>query len=183
MSPAPMMFRAFIVILSAFVLLGGVSGCSKEEAPPPGPVVRKVAPKPGPAAVPAAAAEEKKAAPQQAPVYDSTGRRDPFVPFVKSEREQAREDRTALPPLQRYELGELTFVGVIMEKAGARALVQDAEKKGYSVRVGTRIGRSGGVVTRITDKEITVREEFPGVGGKTVSRESVLQLTTAGGNQ
>ena len=116
-------------------------------------------------------------------VYDPAGKRDPFIPFLKSERERLLEDQTALPPLQRYELGELKFVGVILEKAGARALVQDAEGKGYSVRVGTRIGRSAGVVTRITDKEITVKEEYPGVGGKTVSRESVLQLITAGGNQ
>ncbi|MBP2674118.1 MAG: putative Type pilus assembly protein PilP [Deltaproteobacteria bacterium] len=177
-----MTFRAFIVLLAASVLLGGVSGCSKEE-PIPGPVVKKMAPKQGPAASPAGAMEEKKPASPQGPVYDPAGKRDPFIPFLKSERERLLEDQTALPPLQRYELGELKFVGVILEKAGARALVQDAEGKGYSVRVGTRIGRSAGVVTRITDKEITVKEEYPGVGGKTVSRESVLQLITAGGNQ
>jgi Tfp pilus assembly protein PilP len=178
-----MTFRAFVVLLAASVLLGGVSGCS-EEAPAPGPLVKKMAPKPDAATPPkAGAAEEKKPAPAQPPVYDPTGRRDPFISFVKAESEKLKVDRTALPPLLRYELGELKFVGVIWEKRGARALVEDAEGKGYSVLVGSRIGRAGGVVSRITDKEITVKEEFPGARGKTVSRESVLQLITAGGNQ
>jgi len=177
-----MTFRAFIVLLAASFFLGGAAGCSGE-APAPGPLVQKMAPKPGPAAPPKPGAAEKKPAPAQASVYDPTGRRDPFISFIKAETERSKADHTALPPLQRYELGELKFVGVIWEKRGARALVEDAEGKGYSVLVGTRIGRAGGVVTRITDKEIAVKEEFPGARGKTVSRESVLQLTTAGGNQ
>jgi type IV pilus assembly protein PilP len=183
MSMGPSMFRAFVAILSASVLLGGVSGCSREEAPPPGPVVRKIAPQPAAAPLPKAAEEEKKPEAALPPPYSPEGRRDPFVSFAKSEADKLREDRAALPPLQRYELGELKMVGVIWGREGAKALVEDAEGKGYTVAVGNRIGRSGGVVTRITDKEITVKEEFPGVGGKTVSRESVLQLTTAGGNQ
>jgi hypothetical protein len=50
------------------------------------------------------------------------------------------------------------------------------------VTVGTRIGRSGGVVRRITGKEILVREEFVGNRGEKILRESGIQLTTAGGN-
>jgi Tfp pilus assembly protein PilP len=47
--------------------------------------------------------------------------------------------------------------------------------------VGTRIGRSGGVVSRITEKEILVKEEFVGNRGEKISKESGIQLTTAGG--
>ena len=175
--------RAFVVLLALSVLLGGSAGCSKEERPA-GQMVKKMAPKTdAPAPPKAATAEEKKPAPVPAPLYDSTGRRDPFVSFIKAETEKLKVDYNALPPLQRYELGELKYVGVIWERQGPRALVEDAEGKGYTVRVGTRIGRSGGVVTRITDSEITVKEEIPGYRGKKVSRESKLQLTTAGGNK
>jgi len=183
MIPGNPVFRPFATLIAAAILLGGVWGCSREEAPPPGPVVKKIAPQPPAAQTPKAAAEEKK---EEAPAprgYEPEGKRDPFVSFVKSDAEKMKEDRSALPPLQRYELGELKMVGVIWGRSGASALVEDAEGKGYTVQVGNRIGRSGGVVTRITDKEITVKEEFPGAGGKTVSRESVLQLTTAGGTQ
>ncbi len=183
MSLCSSMFRAFIVILSASVLMGGYSGCSKKEAPSTGPVVKKIAPQPAAVPPPKAAEEEMKKPEAQGAVYSPESRRDPFVSFAKSEAERMKDDRSALPPLQRYELGELKMVGVIWAASGAKALVEDAEGKGYTVRVGNRIGRSGGVVTRITDKEIVVKEEFPGAGGKTVSRESVLQLTTAGGNQ
>jgi hypothetical protein len=47
--------------------------------------------------------------------------------------------------------------------------------------VGMRIGRSGGVVTRITGKEILVKEEFVGTRGEKILKESGIQLTTAGG--
>jgi Tfp pilus assembly protein PilP len=75
----------------------------------------------------------------------------------------------------------LKFVGAIWTKKGAWGLVEDGEGKGYSVTVGTRIGRSGGVVSRITGKEIFVREEFVGNRGEKIVRESGIQLTTAGG--
>jgi len=168
--------------LAGAILLGGAAGCSRQE-PPPQPVVRKPAPKPTDN-VPVAQkpAESKAAKPEAESLYNSAGRRDPFLPFIKAElKQRAKEDLASLPPLQRYELGELKFVGVIWTRKGARALLEDAEGKGYSVTVGTRIGRSGGVVARITDREIAVREERVGSRGEKIQRENVLQLTTAGG--
>ncbi|MBE0602282.1 MAG: pilus assembly protein PilP [Deltaproteobacteria bacterium] len=190
MNLGPSVFRAFAPLVAAAFLLGGGSGCSKEEAPAPAsaPVVRKIVPQPAAAPPPIAAPEEKKPEEKRPdvaskPAYEPEGKRDPFVSFAKGDAQKNLDEQNSLPPLQRYELGELKMVGVIWSKAGSSALVEDAEGKGYTVLVGNRIGRSGGVVTRITDKEITVREEFPGAGGKTVARDSVLQLTTAGGNQ
>jgi len=170
-------------ILAAVSLFAGAFGCSKEPAAPQ-PVVKRQAPKPeAKAPVPPAAeaqAQAKKA--EQVALYDPRGKRDPFVSFVRvEERRKAGIDTALLPPLQRYDLGELKFVGVIWTKKGARGLVEDAEGKGYSVTVGTRIGRSGGVVSRITGKEILVKEEFVGNRGEKIVRESGIQLTTAGG--
>ena len=183
MRPAPVRHISMAVgILAAVFLFAGGFGCSKEPAAPQ-PVVKRQAPKPeakAPAA-PAAEAQAKKA--EQVALYDPRGKRDPFVSFVRvEERRKAGLDTMALPPLQRYDLGELKFVGVIWTKKGALGLVEDAEGKGYSVTVGTRIGRSGGVVSRITGKEILVKEEFVGNRGEKILRESGIQLTTAGGN-
>lgn len=186
MRPAPVRHISLAVgILAAVFLFAGGFGCSREPAAPQ-PVVKMQAPKPeakAPAA-PAAAAEAQAQAKkvEQVALYDPRGKRDPFVSFIKvEERRKAGIDTASLPPLQRYELGELKFVGVIWTKKGARALVEDAEGKGYSVTVGMRIGRSGGVVSRITGKEILVREEFVGNRGEKIVRESGIQLTTAGG--
>ena len=182
MRPAPVRHISMIVgILAAASLVAGGFGCSKDPAAPQ-PVVKRPAPKPeakAPAA-PAAEAQAKKV--EQVALYDPSGKRDPFVSFVRvEERRKAAVGTASLPPLQRYDLGELKFVGVIWTKKGARGLVEDAEGKGYSVTVGMRIGRSGGVVSRITGKEILVREEFVGNRGEKIVRESGIQLTTAGG--
>jgi type IV pilus assembly protein PilP len=182
MRPSPVQrFSLAVGILAAVSLFAGVFGCSKEPAVPQ-PVVKRQAPKPEAKAPapPVAEAQAKKV--EQAALYDPREKRDPFVSFIKvEERKKAGIDTAALPPLQRYDLGELKFVGVIWTKTGARALVEDAEGKGYSVTVGTRIGRSGGVVSRITGKEILVKEEFVGNRGEKIVKESGIQLTTAGG--
>ena len=182
MRPAPVRRISLAVgILAAVLLSAGGSGCSREAAPPQ-PVVKRQVPKPeakAPAA-PASEAQAKKA--EQVVLYDPRGKRDPFVSFIRvDERRKAGAGTALLPPLQRYDLGELKFVGVIWTKKGALGLVEDAEGKGYSVTVGTRIGRSGGVVSRITGKEILVKEEFVGHRGEKIVRESGIQLTTAGG--
>ncbi|MBE0606227.1 MAG: pilus assembly protein PilP [Deltaproteobacteria bacterium] len=183
MRPAPVRHISLAVgILAAVSLFGGGFGCSKEPAAPQQQVVKRQAPKPEAKAPEAKAAEAPAKKTEQVALYDPRGKRDPFVSFIKVEQhKKAGTDTTALPPLQRYDLGELKFVGVIWTKTGARALVEDAEGKGYSVTVGTRIGRSGGVVSRITGKEILVREEFVGNRGEKISRESGIKLTTAGG--
>ena len=182
MRPAPVRpISLAIGILAALSLFAGGFGCSKEpEAPQP--VVKRQAPKPEAKAPIAPAAETQAKKVEQVALYDPRGKRDPFVSFIKvEERRKAGSDTTVLPPLQRYDLGELKYVGVIWTKTGALGLVEDAEGKGYSVTVGTRIGRSGGVVSRITGKEIFVREEFVGNRGEKIVKESGIQLTTAGG--
>ena len=183
MRPPPVRHISLAVgILAAiFVSAGGV-GCSKEPAAPQ-QVVKRQAPKPEAKAPEAKAAEAQVKKAEPAAPYDFRGKRDPFVSFIKVEdRKRPGFDTKAIPPLQRYDLGELKFVGVIWTKKGALGLVEDAEGKGYSVAVGTRIGRSGGVVSRITGKEILVKEEFVGNRGEKILKESAIQLTTAGGN-
>lgn len=173
--------RRFPAWLPAVLAAGIIAGCSTE-APPPPPVVGRPAPK-AQASQPAAqkAAEPEKKA-EAVALYDPRGKRDPFYSFVRQETVQrGKADLAAVPPIQRYELGELKLVGVLWTKKGPMALVEDAEGKGYSVTTGSRIGRSGGVVTRITEKELVVREEYPGYRGEKRFRENTLQLITAGG--
>ena len=168
-------------ILAAVFLFAGGFGCSKEPVAPQ-TVVKRQAPRPEAKAPEAKATEVPAKKVEQVTLYDPRGKRDPFVSFIKAEeRKKAGVDAALLPPLQRYDLGELKFVGVIWTNKGPRGLVEDAEGKGYSVTVGTRIGRSGGVVSRITGKEIFVREEFVGNRGEKIVKESGIQLTTAGG--
>jgi type IV pilus assembly protein PilP len=173
--------RHLRIALAAALLFAFVAGGCGEEKPAPAPVVEKTMPK---AAAKAAEAAQPVAVavakPSPVALYSPAGKRDPFIPFLKLERKGPSRDTSSLPPLQRYELGELRFVGVIWGPAMARALVEDAEGKGYTVSVGTKMGRNEGVVTRITNKEIFVREEFRDYTGSKVRRESSLKLQTGG---
>ncbi len=172
-----------LMILSVAIapLAGGIAGCSKEE-PPPQPVVRKTVPKEQTkAAEGAKPAEAQAPKPAEVAFYNPEGKRDPFVPFLKGEPKTARAMMENVSPLQRYELGELKFVGVIWGAKGTHALVEDAEGKGYTVTVGTKIGRGGGTVTRISDGEILVKEEFRDYTGTKIVRESSMKLQNAGG--
>lgn len=175
----PRTFRIGLAVAVLVALMAG--GCGKEE-PAPAPVVKKAVPKEDAKAAEAAqsaAAVEVKTPPVA--LYNPAGKRDPFLPFLKMEKKETRPDLAAFPPLQRYELGELRFVGVIWGADVTRALLEDSEGKGYTVTVGTKIGRGGGVVTRITDGELFVREDFRDYAGTKVQRESSLKLQTGGG--
>jgi type IV pilus assembly protein PilP len=174
--------RFFHAWLPAALLAAAFAAGCATEAPPPQPVVGKPAPKAQASQPASQKAEEPQKKAATVALYDPLGKRDPFLSFVREGQQQrGKNDLAALPPIQRYELGELKLVGVLWTKKGPRALVEDAEGKGYSVTTGSRIGRAGGVVTRITEKELAVREEYVGAQGEKVVRENTLQLTTAGG--
>jgi len=174
--------RYLLILLLAIALLaGGIAGCAKVE-PPPQPVVKKVVPKEEAKTAEGVKPPDAQAAKPSATVfYNPAGKRDPFVPFLKVEQKSVGIGFDSVPPLQRYDLGELKFVGVIWGPKGAYALVEDAEGKGYTVTVGTKIGRGGGTVTRVTDGEILVKEDFRDYTGGKVVRESSMKLQNAGG--
>lgn len=174
--------RSLMVLLAAAApLAAGIAGCAKDE-PPPQPVVKKVVPKAQAAAAEAAKPADAQAAKAPAVAfYSPSGKRDPFIRFLKVEPRALRAEMDSVPPLQRYDLGELKFVGVIRGPKGAFALVEDAEGKGYTVTKGTKIGRGGGTVTRVTDDEIFIKEDFRDYSGAKVVRETSMKLQNAGG--
>lgn len=173
--------RSLLILTMATGLLAtGFAGCSKEE-PAPQPVVKKTVPKEQAKAAEGPKAAEAQDAKPVVALYNPAGKRDPFVPFLKAEPKSVLAQGDSLPPLQRFELGELKFVGVIWGGKGVLALVEDGEGKGYTVTVGTKIGRGGGTVTRITQGEILVKEEFIDFTGTRIARESSMMLQNAGG--
>ncbi|PLX41144.1 MAG: hypothetical protein C0608_06685 [Deltaproteobacteria bacterium] len=115
--------------------------------------------------------------------YNSSGLRDPFMPFVKIEpkkNEEAKKAKTVFKPktpLQRFALEELAFVGVMWggnEKA--IALIQDPKNKGYRVGVGTLIGDRGGKIVKILPDEVVVREYVTDTLGNSSVKDITLTL-------
>jgi len=107
--------------------------------------------------------------------YDPTGRRDPFRP-PRAGTAQTGEPRT---PLQRYEIGQLKLVAIIYETREPRAVVEDDQKLGYIVKVGTPIGPNGGVVRSIERGRVVVVEQAADYYGERRENEVTMELRTA----
>ena len=78
-------------------------------------------------------------------------------------------------PLESYALETLKMVGVLMKDDQSNALV-DAGGSIYQVRVGNYVGQNFGVVTGISETEITLKELVEDLNGDWVERTSALYL-------
>jgi len=114
--------------------------------------------------------------------YNPSGRREPFAAIIKDGRLPGEEDHS-LPPLQRIALTELNLIGIIWGGFGYSAMVQTPDGKGYTVRVGTRIGPNNGTVSSITENAIVIQERFTDIYGNKQVREYVKLLHAKEGSE
>ncbi|MGH7821205.1 MAG: pilus assembly protein PilP [Candidatus Binatia bacterium] len=120
---------------------------------------------------------ESAAAPAE-PEAAAKARRDPFRPFNLDFQEA--KDAEPKTPLEQYDLGSLTLVAVIWNVSDPKAMVEDDAGLGYTIGVGTPIGRSGGVVKKIEPDRVIVEEEFTDFYGEKNKTEKVLKLKPEG---
>jgi type IV pilus assembly protein PilP len=125
------------------------------------------------AAIDPAAAPDEPAAEYQ---YDPDGKRDPFRPFALQTEPKANIE--PLTPLQRYEVGQLKLVGIVLDVTPPRAMVEDDQGLGFILTPGTPVGPNGGVVTSIQPRQVVVVEWQTDVIGERHRKEFVLQLAS-----
>ena len=107
------------------------------------------------------------------PPYNPTGKPDPFMPTSLSV--EGREKKKVLP-LEQFDVNEFELVGIVTGSGTQKAMVQDLTGKGYFLQIGTRIGKMGGKVIRITGKEVFIREPYYDFLGRRSSRVISLKL-------
>lgn len=78
--------------------------------------------------------------------------------------------------LEAYSLETLKMVGMVSKKGGIHAVVAAPDKSVYHVRVGNYLGQNFGLITRITDTEITLKEIVQDSAGDWAERTSTLTL-------
>jgi len=91
--------------------------------------------------------------------YDSN-QPDPFVPFISEKAATVQEvpvGEEELTGMRRYEPGQLQLVAIIFSRNRPLAMVQDSSGKGYVIRRGTRIGRSG-IVSDIIPNKVVIKQ-------------------------
>lgn len=90
--------------------------------------------------------------------YEAVGKRDPFRSFIGDMEESKPEKK--LEPTEEYELDQYRLTGLITGTAQPKAMVEDPKGRGHTLRIGSRLGKKGGRVTRITSTGIVVTEEM-----------------------
>jgi type IV pilus assembly protein PilP len=78
-------------------------------------------------------------------------------------------------PLEAYSLETLKMVGILQSKGRPVAIIA-ADKTLYQVMVGNYMGQNFGVVTKITENDVTLKELIEDTNGDWVERMSTLQL-------
>lgn len=115
--------------------------------------------------------------------YDAKGREDPYSPnklavaLAKSKKNngiQPNLDRRR-EALESYPLDNLRMVGTLVRPGLTFALLQ-ADKSVFQVKVGNYIGQNLGMVTKITDTEVELKEIVQDASGEWVEREAKLEL-------
>lgn len=97
--------------------------------------------------------------------YDPTNKVDPFKSFVvvRKELEEKEKPKTYLETL---DLSQVSLSAIALGDQANWALVRDSKGDGHVIKVGTSIGRNGGHVIKILEKEVVVREYHRDIRGR-----------------
>jgi type IV pilus assembly protein PilP len=117
--------------------------------------------------------------------YDVKQAVDPFSPnklLVELARVAEAADNPNKPDMRRprellesYPLDTMRMVGA-MQKGGVNYALLQIDRSVYQVRAGQRVGQNYGLVTRVTDAGIDVRETVQDAAGEWVERKTTLEL-------
>ena len=79
-------------------------------------------------------------------------------------------------PLEAFSLETLKMVGVLSQKGVIQAVIKTPDKTIYHVKKGNYMGQNFGLITQITDSEVTLRETVQDSAGDWSERTSTLNL-------
>lgn len=126
--------------------------------------------------------------------YEAKSLIDPYDPqklvLAVARQAQARASTSAIKPdldrrrevLEGYPLDQLKMVGTLRQTGNNVALV-DAAGQTYMVRTGNYMGQNFGLITRITESEVELKEIVQDAAGEWVERPTKLELQEAAARQ
>jgi len=170
------MRKNWVLFIIVFLASGGC-GEKAQEGPspqklPPIPRVEKALPQTTPTPSPIAVPSEKRGQTDQP--YNPIGKPDPFQPTRVAL--EGKEGGKVLP-LERFEVNEFELVGVVTGSGIRKAMIQDMTGKGFLIQVGTRIGKRGGKVIQIRDKEVVIEEPYLDFLERKSFRKIILKIS------
>ncbi len=117
-------------------------------------------------------------------VYDSGGAVEKILMAV-ARQQQARASASAVKPdlerrrevLEGFPLDQIRMVGM-MRQGGTNVALLETNGSTHMVKVGNYLGQNFGVVTRITETELMLKEIVQDAAGEWVERPAKLELQT-----
>ena len=91
--------------------------------------------------------------------YVSINKRDPFRSYL-ADMDKGTDKRGPLADTERFDLSQYRLTAVVSGTTSPRAMVEDPDGVGHVLKMGTKLGKNGGRVTRISSQGIRVIEEF-----------------------
>jgi type IV pilus assembly protein PilP len=117
---------------------------------------------------------ERGSEPRERP-FNPEGTPDPFQPPAE-ELSGGIKRKVGVLPLEQFEVGDYQLVGIISGPGLKKAVIQDLTGKGFFVGIGTRIGKGGGKISKITQKEVFIDETYLDVVGRKKNRRIALKI-------
>jgi type IV pilus assembly protein PilP len=87
----------------------------------------------------------------------------------------AKERTRRKEPLESYPLDAMSMVGSLV-KAGQPMVLVKVDNLLYQVKLGNHLGQNYGLVTKISETEVTLREIVQDAAGEWIERIATLQL-------
>lgn len=101
--------------------------------------------------------------------YSSVGKRDPFRSYLADLKESKTIKRSRrLEETEQFDLNQYRLTGLITGTSQPKAMVEDPDGNGHVLRLGSRLGRNGGRITKISSLGMVVLEEYRDPTGKKV---------------
>jgi type IV pilus assembly protein PilP len=114
-------------------------------------------------------------------VYDPTGKRDPFQPFIAAQTPvKPVGEEIPVTPLQKYDLSQLKLVAIIVGTGEGSAMVEDSEGKGYIIKKGVYVGTNFGKVKTVLKDRVIIEERYKDYTGQVKGKEIILRLHPPG---
>ena len=123
-------------------------------------------------------------------VYDAANQIDPFDPqkilMAVARQQQARASASAIRPdldrrrevLEGFPLDQIRMVGM-MHRDGTNVALLETSGATHLVRIGNYVGQNFGLVTRISETEVQLKEIVQDAAGEWVERPAKLELQEA----
>lgn len=108
--------------------------------------------------------------------YNPSGRRDPFKPYEGQIETTVAVDPTTA--LENFELGDLELTAIVWGIAKPKALFRAPDGFSYTGEKGTRIGKNGGKISKVSRSKVLVQEEYRSPTGDITVRQLEVNLHT-----